>query len=1536
MGTVHDQNGSNTVECKKDCADDQDEDVPLIVGEDKVVGQKNPTDDKPPTSPTSPDLNAGDSSRGIGVILVILYHMGYERFKNAWFCISLFFVLSGFIMTKNTVESFERRGHVDVYRFWAKRISRLFPALLLTIVLILLSQLLPIRQNDGVTFQREATDTWYATIFMTNYNLAYNQVDDYFDEFSAPSITRHLWTLSIEEQYYTIWPVVLLVITKTVVFMSKNCCTKIDQNENIYIISGAARNCVGAILILDLVVMAASYFSSLTTIAEFGTSAAYYSTMCRMGDIAAGGFSYSTIRLIPQLSRRWYRDPALPPLSFKMRVFLELMATSVLMVFILVPMIQTPVDEMLLLYFEKLRIFLSLLVFGFVANTIQMSEPLPKWAIASRILGFRPLVFLGVISYGIYVVHWPMLVYFGDPVGIGKKKAALGWEEPYDGVLGYEGRNVVLFVTVMVIGYLSFMYFEMPILFLSKVTMPKKTIATGFLSLFTTLMINLLVTKDLAPMMTLQNDQDAVNGLDHRFTPMLVATNIVGEAQHYFQMLDYHTRTVFYTQSMYHEEGFNWYDRIIKDYQSTEFADFDSFVIIACKNAVDRSPCGDPGIWNSNTHWLWLESSSQCGDAPIRNQVVSQERCEDVISTSEFTCNESDRTISTYTTLLSANDAFPGAINQDTMSRVESDYDLEMNGGNEAITNGWDPMKITMIGDSVAVRIGMFWKDSISLDMPDLDNDLFPALYLKNLATGGYPAISYFACLSTHPNYQYKQCKQFTKNTPSIVLDSFKSTKPNVVVVHDSHLANGEEISDEPEKMGLKTRFEQIMAFNIMIDEAVKAKVEHMIFLTLSRVFGKTFDAYYNEMDLVMKVVDVLACPKGDPSGMWLTVVDWAKFVCPTMDSEECPKSVHGFDDILPDNIHPLGDSGLWLTREALAMSLAEISKYSLPDEFGSYSTWDESIANPISANLLKLAPPDGEPTFEDLVSTYYVCPYKNLEKLETDYKKATPSFPARFQSYKDSAHFDVFNAEGSPAYVDLDDISNKEVSWYAKYGPYIKKQYDHRIILKGPDPSLPENNAVIDWAVNQTHIRLAVAAPAMGHLGFGIADSSGGFLGADMVFMETGNLDSLRDTYTTDEEKPQTDDCAGDWELVSSGIFPQGIGFETVRLLDTGDSQDKIIMNDSNPLAPSHKILVTWGDSETVDSIGENRGSGSVRFFEEEGEEPFHAIMDRVAEDSFAIQAANYEVADSETNYFLTCLTKNDMIARGLHKTGERMHVVGFEPIIQTKNSDFVHHYLVFGSLSNKCDGEFEELIYGWSNGMKSSALPDFLGLPFNGEHQFNSFKLQIHYNNPLLYSDIVDSSGVRLYWTSKLREQEMGIFSIGDPWVKKTGLLGEKMSKHDFNCPSSCTETHMTEPITVFSEIHHAHRLADQTVIDQFRDGKKIRSGKVEYFDWRSSGLTPVIQDPFIVEPGDALTMSCYYKDKDGTAHFGYDTKGEMCLGVFAYYPKVEKDNWSCGYKVTDSACVATYKRTKIPNVNALGRSFPFGDGDKCPQKL
>eukprot|EP00957_Ditylum_brightwellii_P169587 12907892-Ditylum_brightwellii.AAC.1 len=162
----------------------------------------------------SPHLPGAESSQGIGIILVIIFHMGYQLFTNTWVDISCFFVLSGFLITKVTIGAYEHQGFVDICKFWAKHVSRLFSCILIAINVIVLTQKLPWRHNDGVTFQREATDLWYATIFATNYNLVYLQPDDDFDDFSALSITRHLWTLSIEEQYYIIWPLVIWLFSK--------------------------------------------------------------------------------------------------------------------------------------------------------------------------------------------------------------------------------------------------------------------------------------------------------------------------------------------------------------------------------------------------------------------------------------------------------------------------------------------------------------------------------------------------------------------------------------------------------------------------------------------------------------------------------------------------------------------------------------------------------------------------------------------------------------------------------------------------------------------------------------------------------------------------------------------------------------------------------------------------------------------------------------------------------------------------------------------------------------------------------------------------------------------------------------------------------------------------------------------------------------------------------------------------------------------------------------------------------------------------
>ena len=168
-------------------------------------------------------------------------------------------------------------------RFWSNRISRLFPALFLVILICTISRFF--RDEDEQEFAREGSDLLWAVAFLTNYNLVFVHKDSYFDGFLKPSITRHLWTLSIEEQYYLCWPIILYCWTKIFPASQKKAkagedvhymdCTR-DRDRDMMPFLRAL--CFGECLVISL-----SYFSSLHTIDKLGMSAAYYSTWSRMG-----------------------------------------------------------------------------------------------------------------------------------------------------------------------------------------------------------------------------------------------------------------------------------------------------------------------------------------------------------------------------------------------------------------------------------------------------------------------------------------------------------------------------------------------------------------------------------------------------------------------------------------------------------------------------------------------------------------------------------------------------------------------------------------------------------------------------------------------------------------------------------------------------------------------------------------------------------------------------------------------------------------------------------------------------------------------------------------------------------------------------------------------------------------------------------------------------------------------------------------------------------------------------------------------------
>ncbi|KAL7475128.1 LOW QUALITY PROTEIN: hypothetical protein ACHAW6_001051, partial [Cyclotella cf. meneghiniana] len=426
--------------------------------------------------------------------------MRYKRFSDTWFEISLFFAMSGFLITKTTVESNECNRHVDVLKFWAKRISHLFPALLLMLVVLVLSQKLPFRRNDGVQFQREANDLFYAALFLTNYNLVYKQPDDYFDDFSAPSIPRHLWTLSIEEQYYIIWTLVVWLLPKIFDGAGKPNYSGASHHHNLLY---STKMFLQAILAMDVGIMIFLHYSSLWSKENMGMMDAYYSTWCRMGNKATGGSAYRFSRLVPMISSRWHSEVDarnIQPLSTRQRVFLEAMIAILLLIVVCAPMIPRPTNELLEMYFNKLRLVISLLSLIPVFHTIQESEPLPKWASASKIFLLQLLFFLGTFSYGVYLFHWFIIVLLGDP------QTGINRSDDINMI-----TNALPVLLTLLIGYLSFFYYEVPLMKVSRATRPWKTVVSGLLAVLATVAVIHITTFNLPAIVSFKNGFQKTN-----------------------------------------------------------------------------------------------------------------------------------------------------------------------------------------------------------------------------------------------------------------------------------------------------------------------------------------------------------------------------------------------------------------------------------------------------------------------------------------------------------------------------------------------------------------------------------------------------------------------------------------------------------------------------------------------------------------------------------------------------------------------------------------------------------------------------------------------------------------------------------------------------------------------------------------------------------------------------------------------------------------------------------------------------------------
>ena len=150
-----------------------------------------------------------DGLRAIAIIGVLLYHSGVDWMPGGFLGVDVFFVLSGFLITSLILEEYDRSGRVDFRRFYLGRARRLLPAVFVMLIVVGIAVLVFYR--DALSAFREDA---LATVLYLN-NWWYIVVDQsYFESMGRPPLLKHLWSLSVEEQFYLIWPAIALVLIR--------------------------------------------------------------------------------------------------------------------------------------------------------------------------------------------------------------------------------------------------------------------------------------------------------------------------------------------------------------------------------------------------------------------------------------------------------------------------------------------------------------------------------------------------------------------------------------------------------------------------------------------------------------------------------------------------------------------------------------------------------------------------------------------------------------------------------------------------------------------------------------------------------------------------------------------------------------------------------------------------------------------------------------------------------------------------------------------------------------------------------------------------------------------------------------------------------------------------------------------------------------------------------------------------------------------------------------------------------------------------
>jgi len=316
------------------------------------------TDSKPSHGPTRgfrPDI---EGLRAVAVLSVLIYHAGLAWVPGGYVGVDVFFVISGFLITSLMVREVERHGRLSLADFWARRARRLLPASALVLVFSAVVALVCLPVNTRKDF---GGDIVAAALYVVNWRLGAREVD-YLAENVGASPVQHYWSLAVEEQFYVVWP--LLIAALVALFR--------------------ARWRVALLVGICAVSVASFVFTLSYAVAQPGL--AFFVSTTRIWELGVGALlaiAFPTLVRLPAALRGVLGWVGLALVAYSI---VELDATTV-----------WPGTATLLP------------VLGTAAAILAGGGVSARWGVG-RLLGIRPAVWIGGLSYSLYLWHWPFLI----------------------------------------------------------------------------------------------------------------------------------------------------------------------------------------------------------------------------------------------------------------------------------------------------------------------------------------------------------------------------------------------------------------------------------------------------------------------------------------------------------------------------------------------------------------------------------------------------------------------------------------------------------------------------------------------------------------------------------------------------------------------------------------------------------------------------------------------------------------------------------------------------------------------------------------------------------------------------------------------------------------------------------------------------------------------------------------------------------------------------------------------------------------------